>query len=78
MDWTALQRTTLALTSGVPCLAVQSAREQQSLHTWYLQSEPAALRRWHLVMGALHLCALLQLFTDNLDRTELLQTVLGR
>ena len=56
MDWTALQRTTLALTSGVPCLAVQSAREQQSLHTWYLQSEPAALRRWHLVMGALHLC----------------------
>ena len=42
MDWTALQRTSLALTSGVPCLAVQSAREQQSLHTWYLQSNPAA------------------------------------
>ena len=50
MDWTALQRTSLALPSGVPCLAVQSAREQQSLHTWYVQSDPAALRRWHFVM----------------------------
>ena len=37
MDWTALQRVSLALTSGAPCLAVQSAREQQSLHTWFVQ-----------------------------------------
>ena len=37
MDWTALQRISLALTSGASCLAVQSAREQQSLHTWFVQ-----------------------------------------
>ena len=37
MDWTALQWVSLALTSGTPCLAVQSAREQQSLHTWFVQ-----------------------------------------
>ena len=37
MDWTALQRASLALTSGAPCFAVQSAREQQSLHTWFGQ-----------------------------------------
>ena len=37
MDWTALQRVSLALTSGAPCLTVQSAREQQSLHTWFVQ-----------------------------------------
>ena len=37
MDWTALQRVSLALTSGAPCPTVQSAREQQSLHTWFVQ-----------------------------------------
>ena len=37
MDWTAPQRVSLALTRGALCLTVQSAREQQSLHTWFVQ-----------------------------------------
>ena len=34
MDWTVLQRASLALYSWALCCSVQSAREQQSLRTW--------------------------------------------
>ena len=43
MDWTALQRALLALTSGALCFSVQSAREQQSLQTWFVLCGYAAV-----------------------------------
>ena len=43
MDWTALQRASLALTSGALCFSVQSAREQQSLQTWFVWCGYAAV-----------------------------------
>ena len=53
MDWTALQRISLALTSGAPCLAVQSAREQQSLHTWFVQYGSSGIAAMVLCAGYL-------------------------
>ena len=35
MDWAALQRALLALSSEALCSSVLSAREQQSLPTWF-------------------------------------------
>ena len=43
MDWTALQRVALALTSVALCFTVQSAREQQSLQTWFVLCGYAAV-----------------------------------
>ena len=43
MDWTALQRVALALSSGALCFTVQSAREQQSLQTWFVLCGYAAV-----------------------------------
>ena len=43
MDWTALQRASLALTSRALCFSVQSAREQQSLQTWFVRCGYAAV-----------------------------------
>ena len=78
MDWTALQRVSLALTSGAPCLAVQSAREQQSLHTWFVQYGSSGIAD----VAPLHVCSIftymLRLFTDSLAPTALLQIALGR
>ena len=43
MDWTALQRALLALPSWALCFSVQSAREQQSLQTWFVWCGCAAV-----------------------------------
>ena len=43
MDWTALQRASLALSSWALCCSVQSAREQQSLQTWFVRCGCAAV-----------------------------------
>ena len=55
MDWTALQRALLALTGGALCFSVQSAREQQSLPTWFVLCghTAAILQMVHSVGSAL-------------------------
>ena len=76
LDRTAANFTGAGQLSSLPCCperprAAKSAHMVRSVGS----NSTAKMALW---MGALHLCMLLRLFTDNVGRTALLRTVLGR
>ena len=72
-----------ASSHGLDCTAVNFTGADQWSSLPCRPERPRAAKSAHMVpsvesSGILHLCALLQPFTDNWDRAALLQTVLGR
>ena len=76
LDRTAANFTGAGQLSSLPCCP-ERPRAAKSAHM-VCSVGSNSIAEMALWMGALHLCMLLRLFTDNLGRTALLRTVLGR
>ena len=76
LDRTAANFTGAGQLSSLPCCP-ERPRAAKSAHMVRSVGSNSTVKM-ALWMDTLHLCMLLQLFTDNLGRTALLRTVLGR